>query len=85
MQGAMIMGIVFSGVIMALLIIGATVLMAIRFIKGGANGRNHGARAEETRMIQEIYRGLTRMEQRVEALETILLEKEKKDHRHETQ
>jgi phage shock protein B len=78
MQGAMIMGIVFSGVIMALLIIGATVLMAIRFIKGGANGRNHGARAEDTRMIQEIYRGLTRMEQRVEALETILLEKEKK-------
>ena len=32
---------------------------------------------EETKLIQEIYRGLTRMEERIEALETILLEKKK--------
>jgi hypothetical protein len=31
-------------------------------------------------MIQEIYQGLSQMEKRVEALETILLEKERKDH-----
>jgi len=30
---------------------------------------------EETRMIQEIYRGLSSMEQRIESLETILLER----------
>jgi phage shock protein B len=81
MQGAMIVGIVFSGVIMALVIIGGTILMAIRLFKGGANGGDNRARTEETRMIQEIYKGLARMEQRVDALETILLEKEKKDHR----
>jgi phage shock protein B len=34
---------------------------------------------EEAKMIQEIYHGLTQMEARVEALETLLLEKEKKD------
>jgi phage shock protein B len=81
MQGAMIVGIVISGVIMALVIIGATILMAIRFFKGGASGSDRRARSEETRMIQEIYRSLTRMEERVDALETILLDKEKKDHR----
>jgi phage shock protein B len=34
---------------------------------------------QEAKMIQEIYHGLTKMEERVEALETLLLEKEKKD------
>ncbi|MBN1257051.1 MAG: phage-shock protein, partial [Planctomycetes bacterium] len=31
--------------------------------------------AEETRLIQEIYQGLEKLEQRIEALETILLRK----------
>jgi hypothetical protein len=31
-------------------------------------------------MIQEMYQGLGRMEKRVESLETILLEQERKDH-----
>jgi hypothetical protein len=31
-------------------------------------------------MIQEIYQGLSRMEERVESLETILLDSDKKDH-----
>ena len=30
---------------------------------------------DETRMMQEIYHGLSRMEKRVEALETILLDR----------
>ena len=30
-------------------------------------------------MIQEIYQGLSRMEERVETLETILLDREKED------
>ncbi len=36
---------------------------------------------EQTRMIQEIYHGLERMEQRIEALETILFDASKKEHR----
>jgi len=31
-------------------------------------------------MIQEIYQGLSRMEERVESLETIILDRERKDH-----
>lgn len=33
---------------------------------------SHGMGEDETRMIQEIYQGLRRMEDRVESLETIL-------------
>lgn len=37
--------------------------------------RRDSTTSEETQLMQEIYRGLQRMEQRVEALETILIEK----------
>lgn len=36
---------------------------------------------DETRMIQEMYKGFERMEERVEALETLLLDKETKEKR----
>lgn len=36
---------------------------------------------DEARMIQEMYQGLVRMEERIEALETILLEKDSKERR----
>ena len=47
---------------------------------GGCNGRiSKQQLEEETRIIQEIYQGLTRMEERIEALETLLLEKRKSE------
>lgn len=44
------------------------------------NGRRRGGTVseEESRLIQEIYHGFGKMEQRVEALETLLLEREKR-------
>jgi phage shock protein B len=60
-----------------LIIIAGTILLAIRIIRGGATSRDPKAQADETRVIQEIYQGLSRMEERVEALETILIEREK--------
>jgi phage shock protein B len=70
--------IIIGGIVMALAIIGSTVLIAIKILKGSLSRKGRGAETEETRMIQEIYRGLSRMEERVEALETILLEKKRK-------
>lgn len=35
------------------------------------------ANAEETRMMQELYQGLARMEDRLEVLETLLLDRER--------
>ena len=34
---------------------------------------------EETRMIQEIYKGLSLMKERLEALETLILDRDRKD------
>ncbi len=79
MQGAIIVAIIFGGLILCLAIIGSTILMAIKIKKGGLSPRDQRSQAEETRMIQEIYQGLDRMEQRIEALETIVLKGPGKD------
>jgi hypothetical protein len=80
MQAAIIVAIVFSGAVMALAIIGGTILMGIRIVKGGGGPRTDRRQAAaEAKMLQEIYQGLERMEARVEALETILIHTTKKD------
>ena len=79
MHGALIVAIIFGGTVLALAIIGSTVLMAIKILKGGVSRRGQNSQAEEARMIQEVYQGLSQMEKRVEALETLILEGERKD------
>jgi phage shock protein B len=71
--------VIFGGTIVALLIIGGVILVAIRIIKGGSPHGGDAMSSEETRVIQEIYQGLSRMEERVEALETILLDQHRKE------
>ena len=73
------MSIVIGGIVLALAIAGSTVLMAIRLLKGGISSKDRRSEAEEVRMIQEIYHGLEEMERRVDALETILMDRERKD------
>lgn len=79
MNIVMLVSIVFGGAIIILGIIGSTILMALKIIKGGVSRATRRSEADEAKMIQEIYNGLTRMEKRVEALETIILDKERKD------
>ena len=79
MHGAFIVAIIFGGLVLALAIVGSTILMAIRIIKGGLSREGRDGQTEEARMIQQIYQSLSRMEERVDALETILLEQERKD------
>ena len=78
MDVAFIVIIVFGSIVLALAIIGSTVLMAIKILKGGATPKGQKEHTNEARMIQEIYQGLARMEERVDSLETILLEREKR-------
>ena len=75
MKEVIIVAIVFGSIVLALAIIPGAILLAIKFLRGGQSA---GDQAEETKMIQEIYTGLSRMEERVEALETILLDKERR-------
>jgi len=79
MHQVLIVAIVFGSIIIALAIVPVTILYAIRLIKGGVSDNRGGLADEEAKMIQEIYQSMSQMEERVETLETILLEKEKKD------
>ena len=79
MHGVLVVAIVFGGSVLVVAIIGSTILMAIRILKGGLSRKGQRVQSEEARMIQEIYQGLSRMEARVEALETIILDRERKD------
>ncbi len=79
MSAVFIVAIVIGGIILALAIIGSTVLMAIKILIGELSRKGQKLQAEEARMIQEIYQGLSRMQERVEALETIILDRERKD------
>ncbi|UCG12069.1 MAG: phage-shock protein [Deltaproteobacteria bacterium] len=74
-----IVALVFFAPIIALAVIGATVLIAARIIKGEGPRRDKPQQTEEARTIQEVHQGLSRMEERVEALETILLDRAKED------
>lgn len=79
MSWVLILTIIFGGSVLALVIIGSTILMAIKILKGGLSQKGQKLQTDEARMIQEIYQGLSRMEGRVEALETIILDRERKD------
>jgi phage shock protein B len=79
MHQVAIVAIVFGSIIIILAIIPITILLAIRLFKGGLSRTDRKKQAEEAKMIQEIYQGLSRMEERVETLETILLDREKED------
>ena len=79
MSGVLILTIIFGGSILALAIIGSTILMAIKILKGGLSQKRQKLQADEAKMIQEIYQGLSQMEGRVEALETIILDREGKE------
>lgn len=81
MEGAVFISIVFGGIVLALAIIGGTLLLAIKILKGGISRKDQHKQSEEARLIQEIYQGFSRMEERIEALETILLDGERKGPR----
>lgn len=79
MHEVAIVAIVFGSILIIFAIVPITILLAIRLFKGGISRTDRKKQAEETRMIQEIYQGMSHMEERVEALETILLDREKED------
>ena len=83
MHTVSIVALVFIAPVVALAVICGTILVAIRIIRGDVTRGGKEQEADEAKMIQEIYQGLSRMEERVEALETILLDRPKKDHEDE--
>ncbi len=80
MTGALIVGICIGGAILLIATLGLIIIGIIRASKtGGLSKKEKQSHAEETKMIQDIYHGLSKMEERVDALETILIERQRKD------
>ncbi|MEJ2726721.1 MAG: phage-shock protein [Deltaproteobacteria bacterium] len=79
MYVSLMLAIIFGGSVLALAIVGSTILMAVKILKGGVSREERKKQSEEARIIQEVYQGLSKMEQRVEALETIILDRDRKD------
>jgi phage shock protein B len=77
MTAVLIVGIIFGSLVAIFAIIFGFLLMQKRFKMGGGSFREgEQLNADETRLIQELHQGLTRMEERIGALETIVLDRE---------
>ena len=75
---------IFGSIILLLATICGTILVAMKLRHGSLSVKSREAQAEEAATIQEIYQGLSQMEKRIEALETLLMERQaKKDDQHE--
>ena len=75
MNHVLIVAIVFGSVVLVPAIIGGTILLSIKLLKGRTSRKDQ---VDDSKVVQEIYQGLSRMEERVEALETILLDRDKR-------
>lgn len=76
MHWAGFIGIFFGCALFALALICGTIVVVVRMRHGGTSAKDRQYQTDEARMIQEIFLGLERMEKRVEALETILMERQ---------
>jgi hypothetical protein len=74
-----IVTIVFTSIIVILAIISSTILSGMRLRHGSFGTKDKNNWNEETRLIQQMHQDLTKMETRIEALETILMEDFGKD------
>lgn len=71
-----VMSFIFGFVALVLVLLAGTAVAIVKIIKSKSARQNEAQSMEETKTIQELHQGLTRMETRIDALETILLEKE---------
>ena len=78
MNSVLIVGLGIGGTILLIATLGLIIIGIIRAAKtGGLSKKEKQTHAEETQMIQDIYHGLSKMEERIETLETILIERKK--------
>jgi len=79
-HGIMFVGFFIGGAILLIATLGLILIGIIRAAKtGGISKKDKQTHADETKMIQDIFNGLSKMEERIEALETILIERQRKD------
>lgn len=65
---------VFAILLVGLAVLVLAVVFIVRLIRGGAEAGTREDSQNEAKMIQELYHGFNRMEERIETLETLLLD-----------
>ena len=83
MTAVIIVGIILSSVLIAMGIIAATIVALARGKRGPLRVKG-GEQTNETQLIQELHEGLLKMEERIESLETILLDRDRKEKINDT-
>jgi phage shock protein B len=56
---------------------GGLALAALKILKGSPRRHSQQPDIDETKLIQELYQGLSRMEERIEVLETLVLDQDR--------
>lgn len=72
---------IFALSIPIIAILSGTFIACLKIVYGSRSAKGSDLADEETRLIQDIYHGLLKMEERVESLETLLLDREKRGDR----
>jgi hypothetical protein len=75
-MGALALVLIFGPIFAA--VVGGIFIKVLKILKGIPAGQSKQLRAGETKLMQEIYQGLSRMQESVEVLETILLDRQRK-------
>ena len=79
MSTVLIVAIIFGSILTLAALVCGTVLLIIKMGSTGFSKNSRQSKSEESKMIQEIYEGLSKMEQRIETLETILMDSQEKE------
>ncbi|MCA9413327.1 MAG: hypothetical protein KC931_18080 [Candidatus Omnitrophica bacterium] len=69
-----IVAIVGGVTVVLVAILGSIFIATLKILKGGGKNARRGVDPEEAKLMQEIHQGLQKMEDRVESLETLLIE-----------
>lgn len=73
MMGLLTSLVLAGAILVGLVILGGIFLLGVRWLRP-VPGNPRGNDAEEARLLQEIHRSLGRLEERVENLETLVLD-----------
>jgi phage shock protein B len=79
MNTVIIVAIIFGSILTFAAMLCGTILAVVKMRRSGLSKGSRQSQSEEARVIQEIYQGLSRMEARIEALETILMDGQEKE------
>ncbi len=79
MRWIMMLSVILGIALLGAAVIGGIIVLFIKILRGGSSRKEHYLMAEETQMIQNVNNGLSRLEARVQTLETILLDHDRRE------